>query len=292
MSSDKIGMTQGSHDVQLTMAGEVESVRGQLAEALERVGYKVLDEQPLTARRGAHGWACAGGSFDALDYPTTLTISLKQLNAVAVVATFNFEIKHSTYMTGGDRQTLEREAEAIAALAAQRVAFAACPACGTQAGDDSRFCRRCGAPMVSDVAELEVFRLTRGSRAALQSLAMSVILLLFGALLSLFYIWVRSPKGIKGLTMVVTLFIAFGFLVLMQSIRRLHYTLNPRERDGKQAPTPRPRLAAVSGPLLPPHQRPASVTEGTTELLAPTLSLNEPIAVPINRQSRDTGPVN
>ena len=56
------------------------------------------------------------------DYPTTLTISLKQTNDAAVLATFNYEVKSYMRMTKGDRQTLAREAEAIAALAMERAA--------------------------------------------------------------------------------------------------------------------------------------------------------------------------
>lgn len=290
MNTDKLLTSKREHDVQLTLAGDAESLRPRIVEALERVGYKVLDEHPLTARRGAQGAAASGCSFDVLDYPTKLNVSLKQLNEVAVLATFNFEVKHNSIMTSGDHKTLEREAEAIAALAAQSVAFSSCPACGTQGTDDSRFCRRCGAPLVSDVAELEVFRLTRGTRAALQRFALSGLLLMSAAFLSIFFFWANSPKSIKTLVTLVSIFGALGVIVLMKAMWQLHFTLNPREPQNEQEATPRPRVIPTQTLSLPTHQRPASVTEGTTELL--TSSFKEPVAVPLHRQSRDTGPVN
>jgi hypothetical protein len=60
------------------------------------------------------------------------------------------------HLTKGDRQTLAREAQAIAALATERGAISACPSCGTQVTDESNFCRRCGAPLELDLPELEV----------------------------------------------------------------------------------------------------------------------------------------
>lgn len=289
MSTEMMGMasSESDHDVQLMLPGEAESLRPRLVEALERLGYKVLDEQRLTARRGARS-VC---SFDALDYPTKLTVSLKQLNDFAVLATFSFEIKHNSIMTGGDRRTLEREAEAIAALAAQREAVAACPACGTQVTDDSRFCRRCGALLTVDVAELEVFRLTRGTRAALQHLAMSGILLVVAMLISFFFFWATGPKAIRALTVFVSLFGALGFLTLIQAMWRLHSTLNPRQAKVEQPAPPRRTIAAApQTAALPPHLAHASVVEGTTELL--TLPLAERSAVPVEQRSRDTGPIN
>lgn len=290
MNVETKAMSQSDHDVELTLPGEAESIRPRMVEALERLGYKVLDEEHLTARRGAQGRACSGCSFDALDYPTRVRVSLKQLNNVAVLATFSFEVKHSTIMTRGDRRTLEREAEALAALATQRTAVAACPSCGTQVTDDSRFCRRCGAPLVVDVAELEVFRLTRGTRAALQRLAMSGLLLLLAALISTIFIWATGPKTGRALTVFVSLFGVLGLMTLLQGMWRLHSALNPRAAKPERRAAPRRSLSAPQTTALPPHQTPASITEGTTELL--TLPLNEPVAIPLNRQSRDTGPIN
>jgi hypothetical protein len=74
----------------------------------------------------------------------TLTIFLKQTNDTAILATFNYEMNSCSWLTKGDRLALRREAEAIAALATERLAMSACRACGTPASDESLFCRRCG----------------------------------------------------------------------------------------------------------------------------------------------------
>src|ERR1051325_2739952 len=180
MSSDYI--TVSDLDLTLAIPGEVNTVRARLVNALQTLGYKVMGEQPLYAKRGRQGSANWDCSLNVLDYPTTLTVSLKQTNDVAVLATFNYEIKSYMCMTKGDRQTLAREAQAIAALATERMAISACPACGAQITADSHFCRRCGAPLVLELAELEVLRLTKGSRASYHNIFFAVSMLLFGLL--------------------------------------------------------------------------------------------------------------
>ena len=118
MSSDYIsGTTISDHDITLAIPGDVGTVRARLVNAIQTLGYKVLGEQPVYAKRGPRGAATWDCSLNVLDYATTVTISLKQTNDAAVLATFNFEIKSYMRMTKGDRRTLAREAEAIAALA-------------------------------------------------------------------------------------------------------------------------------------------------------------------------------
>src|SRR5688572_2483947 len=136
--------TLKDHDLTLAIPGDLESVRLRLINAIKTLGYKVLSEQPLHAKRGARGAATWDCSMNALDYLTKLTVSLKQMTDLAVVATFNYEIKGFMHLTKGDRQTLAREAQSIAALATERGAISAGVSCGTQATDESNFCRRCG----------------------------------------------------------------------------------------------------------------------------------------------------
>src|SRR5215208_1534085 len=174
--------TVSDNDVTLAIPGEIASVRARLIEAVQKLGYKILGEQPIYAKRGKQGAACYDCSINVLDYPTILTVSLKQTNDAAVLATFSYEIKSYMRMTRGDRQTLAREAEAIAALATERSAISACRACGTQVTDESHFCRRCGAPLVLDVPELEVLRLTRNTRGSYHNIVAGTLLLLVTAL--------------------------------------------------------------------------------------------------------------
>jgi hypothetical protein len=274
------------HDLTLTVVGEVDALRPRLIEALQRLGYRILGEQPLYAKRGAIGGARWDCSFEVLDYPTTLTISLKQANEVAVVATFTYEIKSHWNMTKGDRQTLDREAEAIVALASERLAISACPGCGIQITDDSHFCRRCGAPLVVDIAELEVHRLTRKTRTAYHNLVIAIGSLTIGVLAVLPLLWLEG-KFSKPLLWIGSIFGAFALMALLQGIWQLHYTLNPKVTPDR---TPRKLVspASVTSALVasPAH---ASVTEGTTELLLPERERRN--AEPLSRKSNDTADI-
>ena len=278
------------YDVTLTITGDVESLRPRLSEAIQRLGYSVLGEQPLYAKRSAKGGARWDCSFEVLDYPTRLTISLKQLNDIAVVATFSYEMKSYKHMTNGDRQTLLREAEAIAALASERLSVSVCPSCGTPVTDDSHFCRRCGAPLVVEVAELEVFRLTRKSRTAYHNLVIGVVTLFVASLLLLPLLWVE-PKLFKVLLTIGSAFGAFGLFALLQGIWQLHFALNPNSSQ-KAIARPAPAFTAPLTQALPARPARASVTEGTTELLVSNIENDEHRAAEaVPRQALDTGEV-
>src|SRR5215510_15186416 len=58
--SGAIGDTSFDHDVTRIVAGDAESLRARLAGALEQMGYRVLNENPIQARRGASGLARSG----------------------------------------------------------------------------------------------------------------------------------------------------------------------------------------------------------------------------------------
>jgi zinc ribbon protein len=284
------GTRERDHDLSLTITGDVESLRPRLIEALKTLGYTVLGEQPLYAKRGAQGCARWDCSFDGLDYPTRLTISLKQLNDIAVVATFHYELKTYLRITRGDRQTLQREAEAIAALANERLAISACPSCATPVTDDSHFCRRCGAPLALEAPELEVLRLTRKSRTAYRNLFLGIVVLFFAAVLfvPLFWWW-AEPRVFRSLLLLGSTFGAFGLIALLQGIWQLHYALNPKPAEltkRSQPPFSAPHTKAL--PSIPAR---ASVTEGTTELLDSFASGERRQAEPLPRKSLDTGEV-
>src|SRR6185369_5474532 len=228
MSADYTGtITISDHDLTLAIPGEAGSVRARLVNALQTLGYKVLGDQPLHARRGSQcsaKWDC---SLNVLDYPTTLTISLKQTNDAAVLATFNYEIKSYMRMTKGDRQTLAREAEAIAALAMERSALSACRTCGTQVTDESNFCRRCGAPLTLDVPELEVLRLTRNARNSYHNIFVGAIALLLAMLIVLPWYIVVGGRIVTPMLLVGIPLASYGLFLLLNGARQLHKTLNP-----------------------------------------------------------------
>lgn len=276
------------HDLSLTISSEVESLRPRLIEALQRLGYSVLGERPIYATRTAQCGARFDCSFEALDYPTRLTISLKQINEIAVVATFHYELKTYMSMTRGDQQTLRREAEAIVALASERMTISACPSCATPVTDDSHFCRRCGAPLAVEAPELEVLRLTRKSRTAYHNLFIGVVILFFAAMLFVPLFWSTDPKVFKSLLVFGSLAGVFGLVALLQGVRQLHYALNPKPVEATTRPQPvfnAPHTKA----LLPLNAR-SSVTEGTTELLQVSgVERRKPELLP--RKNLETGEV-
>jgi hypothetical protein len=289
MSTDYLSTvtTLSDHDITLAIPGDVESVRPRLVYALQKLGYKVLGEVPLSAKRGAQGSASWDCSVNVLDYPTTLTISLKQINNVAVVATFNYEIKSYMCMTKGDRQTLVREAEAIAALATERLAISACRLCGTQITDESHFCRRCGAPLVLDLPETEVLRLTRGSRNSYHKIFVG-LLALFLALLTVLPIFVVNGTRIFGPLMWVGIPLgSYGLFLLFNGIWLLHKTLNPKPLKQAASTTQLPAVSVTTS--LRPSPARASITEGTTELLS-TMGKRR-VGEPVRRKNPDTAEI-
>ena len=289
MSTDYMsGTTVSDHDLTLAIPGDVASVRARLVEAIQQLGYKVLGEQPIYAKRGARSTARWHCSLNVLDYSTTLNISLKQANDVSVLATFSYEVKSYMHMTKGDRQTLSREAEAVAALATERHALSACRACGTQITDESHFCRRCGAPLVLDVPELEILRLTSGARGSYHNIAVGMFALLLSIIfLSILFLFtgVRiTPVFWVGFAMAI-----YGLIVLIQGTWQLHFALNPK-KTGKSVTThSQPAFKTSVTTALPPVPAQASITEGTTDLLVPNRARRE--KEPIPRKDHDTAEI-
>jgi hypothetical protein len=81
MGAEYVGGMGGvsfDHDVTRIVAGDAESLRARLAGALEQMGYRVLNENPIQARRGASGLARSGCSQDILDYRRSLDIDLAE----------------------------------------------------------------------------------------------------------------------------------------------------------------------------------------------------------------------
>jgi len=263
MSAD---YTISDHDLTMAIPGDVGTVRARLVTALQTLGYKVLGDQILYAKRGRQGAAKWDCSLNVLDYPTTLTISLKQTNDNAVLASFSYEIKSYMRMTKGDRQTLAREAEAIVALATERAAVSACRSCGTQVMDESNFCRRCGAPLVLDVLELEVLRLTRNARASYHRLFVGMVTLSLAVLATLIIFMVAGVRIVGPLLWVALPLASYGLFLLLYGAWQLHRTLNPGTTKNLTSAAHPAFKSSVATTALPPA--PVSVTEGTTNLLA------------------------
>ncbi len=264
------------HDVTRVMAGNIESVRQRLVTALEQLGFRVMSENPLRAKHPARGGAAYYMSANALEYPTRLEISLKPQGQGATQVTFDYQVQHGAFGKG-DRQTLTREAEAIVALASQRAQAMSCVGCGVEVAADSRFCRKCGAPVkVTAPAELEVMRLTAGSRAGYQWTLIGVGILILSALLPLIIALRDKPMG-KGLWVWLMLN-AIGLWSLGAGLRRTHLTLNPKqESDELRLP---PTIPTPITNELPQPVAYHSITEGTTDLLP---ALDEAEVIPVSR---------
>lgn len=287
MSADYTSTTTISdHDLTLAIPGELGSVRLRLIDAIQKLGYKVLSDQPLYARRSSQSAAKSGCSLNVLDYPTALTVSLRQTNEAAVLATFSFEIKSYMRMTKGDRQTLAREAEAIVALATERLALSACRSCGTQVTDESHFCRRCGAPLDLDVPELEVLRLTKRVRGSYHHIFVGIVSL-FLSVLAASIVFVANGLKLNGLLFWIAIpLLSYGLFLLLNGTWQLHRTLN-RDTTKSLTTSVQPAFKSSVTTALPPAPVNASVTEATTNLL----SAHDRVREPVLRKDRNTSEI-
>lgn len=278
------------------LAGNIESVRARLGVALERLGYDIVEEEPaLHGRRAARGWGVWHSSADVLDYPMILIIRLKSAGEHATHATFDYTIKHP-WLSKGEKEVLTHEAEAIVALATARATEKLCTVCGTEATDDSRFCRRCGAPMTSEQAELDVLRMAAESRAGHTSVVTSTILSLASMAVALIAWVVFLKKGTvstKGLWLVIGVMgvlTLFNFLVGRFAWQRLNAALASKREETRTLPGSRAQTLPHAEPAaLPPQHVGHSVTEGTTELLNTQPREPEPLRL---RRGGDTSAVN
>ena len=286
------GTGVGEHTTKRVLAGETEGARRRLVYALEALGYSVTSESPLQARRRRLKNIVAA---DFTDHARKLSVSLRPSSETAVVATFDFEVKHGGCMTRGDLKTLEREADAVVALAAAPPASSLCGACGTENGRDAHFCRLCGAPSVAGTpAELEVLRLTAGARASLQEITIGLLIALATLAVALpMILFSVRPKVVNSGWILLLIGEAFGWWMALYGILRLHLTLNSRKRSARLASAEQSQTHALPHTLpraettaLPP----ASVTEGTTELLGANAYAREKVPAP--RHRGDTSPIN
>jgi hypothetical protein len=271
------------HSARRVLAGDVEETRRRLVYALENLGYSVVSENPLQARRGRQKDIVRA---DFNDHARKLAVGLRQ-GAAATQVTFEFAVTHGGCSTKGDLLTLEREADAILALAAEPHAAGLCRACGTENGADARFCRLCGAPNAAgEPAELEVLRLTAGARAGLQEVAGGLFIILLTAACMLPLILFGNPKAVRAGWVFLCIGEVIGWWMALYGVLRTHRTLNRRSEAQALAAAPAALPPAQVSALPPRH---FSVTEGTTELLGANPREREP--VPARREQSDTSPI-
>jgi len=262
------------HDVTRIVAGDPESVRARLADALEQMGYRVPDENPLHARRSARGGAMTGCSTNVLNYSTSLNVGLKSAGPNSTRVTFDYVVKqvYTGYLSKGDRHTLTREAEAIIALATARATPSTCSSCGAEIVGGSRFCRQCGAPKnAAYPAELEVLRLTAGANASYKSIAPGALFIIIALLLPLMLFFldqdhVKFTKRVMVISALASALGASGLIMLLTGLFRLRELAKP-PAEAESLP-PRRSIGVPDTAELPPPSVQHSVTEATTDLLS------------------------
>jgi len=298
MGAEIIAITSGldyetnnsEHDLSVLIAGDIETVRKQLVKALEKLGYQVIDEQPLTARRNASNEAKNYTSTNILDYPIKLIVGLKSIDD-NTKASFNYEIKYP-WVGKAEKHLIFLEVKSICALANQGDGTNTCLSCGTLATTDSRFCRRCGTLLsLPEPAELEVLALTAKVKNAYDYLMFGTICLVIAliCLLVVAFVPVESPKLLKLFKVLKV----FGVIASGGIIFDLFWTYKLRElirgkvsiKQNKNLPVkevimlpakrvseptykldPNSKLGRTTGELVY-RQAPPSVTEHTTDLL-------------------------
>ncbi len=259
--------------VKKILAGNVEQVRLQLIGAVESLSYDIIEDEPqITGRRGATGWGTMVMSADVLDYAMNLTIRLKSVGANSTRATFDYSIKHPM-LSKGEKNIVLQEAHTIAAICRQSVEKI-CPVCETESDDDSRFCRKCGAPLTTELAEREVLRMMAEIRAGKTSVVtaavlMPIALITFALAFILSILGRIDLPGLIGLIIFAGIAAACSLMCIGFGWNRINRALKKPETKNQTTPRFIPK-AVQTGEFeeLPmPRQPVASITEGTTNLL-------------------------
>ncbi|HZM86850.1 MAG TPA: zinc ribbon domain-containing protein [Blastocatellia bacterium] len=254
------------HHFRRTIPGDIDSVRQRLSDVLEGFGYIVIGDAPIQAKRKREKsiWVSM-----VLDYEVTLTIALKPISSASTLATFEYAIEQ--LFTRGEMQALEREAEAIIALATSSSVEVFCASCGAENAGNTRFCRVCGKPAARNQLppELEVMRLTANASGSQIELTIGLILSFLALTIAIpIILFVPAMKGVVFGWILLALGLLLGGYHLNLGMRRLHKLLNPVNPPQLETHSEGPRvLSTQDRPALPPQ--PVSIVEGTTELMTP-----------------------
>lgn len=255
------------------LAGNIKNVRLQLIDAMESLGYDIIEEEPnIIGRRGSRGWGTWYSSADVLDYAATLTVRLKPIGENSTRVTFDYLIKHGM-LNKGEKNIVVQEAKTIAAISKTHAVEKMCSVCETESTDDSKFCRKCGAPLTSEQAELEVLRIMAETRAAKTSVVSSSLLMIFSTIL-LFVAFILNnldlikPKLFPILLGVGGIGMLFAIISSFFGWNRLKHALEKPENAARPISGRVPEsLETGEFEVLPQRKTPASITEGTTNLL-------------------------
>lgn len=268
------------------LAGGIEKSRERLIGAMESVGFDILEVEPnIIGRRSARGWGKWYSSADVLDYPATLTVRFRPMSEASTRATFDYQIKHG-WLNEGEKNIVAQEAKTIAALARVPSIAKMCAGCGLDSAGDSRFCRRCGAPLTSESSEIEVLRLMAEASAAKTSVvAASVATIPAAAGFALAFI--SSLTGLFAAKPTMLLFVASMLMLLIAMLssffgwNRLKRALQAQRAEGRPSVSMSSTVGVTNEHALDEGRPYLSVTEGTTNLLDPELAREK---VPVQRR--------
>ncbi len=259
--------------IKKVLAGNIENVRQRIIGAIEEIGYDIIeDESHIVARRSASGWGTWFASANVLDYAMTLTVRLKSVGESSTQAVFDYSVNHG-FLSKGEKEVVLQEAKTIVSLSKMQAIEKMCSVCETESTDDSKFCRKCGAPLTSEQAELEVLRMMAETRAGKTSVVASSVSMIFSVLIFILTFVLNNAELIKP-KLVVVLFAIGGigvFISLMASLFGWNRLKRALEKTDTKSLTITDFVPATVKTrefhALPPHRVPASVTEGTTNLL-------------------------
>ncbi|MGA9773798.1 MAG: zinc ribbon domain-containing protein [Blastocatellia bacterium] len=266
------------HHFRRVIPGDIETVRRKLCDVLEDFNLVVLNENPIQAKRPAQKNVITA---TVIEYDARLTIALKAISPASTLATFDYAVP---YLYGkGDRIALECEADAIIALATTVFNETLCARCGAENAGKVRFCRVCGTPVAHKLpAELEVMRLTAELSATYIEVGWGVVIVLLTLLSTLPMILFGNPKVVNIGWVLFAIGENLGWFMLLSGLFRLRRTITTTGAEQNQQPELPYTAATQERAALPPT--PASVTEGTTELM------NQPQPVSLSAtRGKDTG---
>lgn len=285
--------------IKKVLAGNINDVRLRIIASMESMGYDIIEDEPhIIGRRGSQGWGTWYASADVLEYAATLTVRLKPVSENSTRATFDYLIKHPM-LNKGEKDIVVQEARTIAALSKKQSIEKMCSACETESTDDSKFCRKCGAPLTSEQAELEVLRMMAEIRAGKTSVVATSVTMVISALLLATAFLLNNAELLKPKAFVLLLSLGgLGILLALISSffgwNRINRALKKPEPRSQPIPRHVPDSLKTGEfqelPPPPPPKVPASVTEGTTNLLDEewtTYREKEKVPIPNRRNTSD-----
>ena len=206
------------------LSGKPEAVRQRLVDAMESVGFDILEVEPnIIGRRAARGWGTYG-STNVLDYPATLIIRIWSVGENSTQTTFDYQVRHG-WLNEGEKNIVAQEARTIAALARVPSIAKLCPGCGLDSAGESRFCRRCGTPLTSESLEMEVLRLMAETRAAKTSVVAASVATIPAAV-GLAIAFISSLTGLLAAKPTMILFIASMVVLLIAMMSASSYKIS------------------------------------------------------------------